>query len=75
MSYNEFATRENVTYRALVCEQLREDAFIVDLLDADDGLPVAEDGLNLNFDEPVKSGDIIYLKRTGDRFEMRREDD
>lgn len=70
MSYNDYATRENVRYRALVSEPLKGTTFCVDLLDCEDGLGVADDPLILTFPEDchVQHRDIIYLTKTNGEF-------
>lgn len=74
MSYNKYATREGFEYSGRVCENIRDDVYIVDLLTAYDpsqglSISVPEDGLNLNLEGlGLKSGDLIRFKREGGCF-------
>ena len=69
MSYNEWATRENVVYTARVAEPLPSGAFCVDIMDSDDGSHFGLDSLFLKFDVDV-ADKYIKFKRNGSDFQL-----
>lgn len=67
MSYNLFATRDGVKYRARVAENIRDDEYATDIVEASDGGPIPDDPLNLVI-PGYKTGDEIVFEREGDQF-------